>query len=259
MSACIQLNRLSALFAVLVAALMHVGTPSVAGLVAQYDFNGNVLASSGNGNHGTNNGATLTTDRFGNSNNAYFFDGSDSIATGLLRQTYSEDFSISAWFRFDGNVSDNYRPIIAGEFGPFFLGKETVSTNISMQNGNHVPGLAPGTNAWDGQWHNIVAKFDGTAPNSALTGGVFLDGTLVGSALYNPANTAPGELFIGHEVVSQTVFFLGAIDDVTFYDHALSNSEIAAIQSASVSEPGALIVFGLGVLAFGYIRRRRTT
>jgi len=36
------------------------------GLVAYYPFNGNANDESGNGNNGTVNGATLTTDRFGN-------------------------------------------------------------------------------------------------------------------------------------------------------------------------------------------------
>ena len=38
------------------------------GLIAWYPFTGNTLDSSGNNNHGTNSGATLTTDRFGKAN-----------------------------------------------------------------------------------------------------------------------------------------------------------------------------------------------
>jgi len=45
------------------------------GLVAHYPFNGNANDESGNANHGTVNGATHTTDRFGNANKAYCFDG----------------------------------------------------------------------------------------------------------------------------------------------------------------------------------------
>ena len=42
------------------------------GLVAHYPFNGNANDESGNG-------ATLTTDRFGNANKAYSFDGVKNI------------------------------------------------------------------------------------------------------------------------------------------------------------------------------------
>jgi len=51
------------------------------GLVAYYPFNGNANDESGNGNNGTVEGPALTTDRFGNDNSAYSFDGiNDYIA-----------------------------------------------------------------------------------------------------------------------------------------------------------------------------------
>tara|TARA_B100000902_G_C26670287_1_gene602721 strand:- start:79 stop:306 length:228 start_codon:yes stop_codon:yes gene_type:complete len=45
------------------------------GLVGYWPFNGNANDESVNTNNGTVNGATLTTDRFGNANSAYDFDG----------------------------------------------------------------------------------------------------------------------------------------------------------------------------------------
>ena len=45
------------------------------GLVAYYSFDGNASDMSGNGNHGTVNGATLGTDRHGVAGKAYDFDG----------------------------------------------------------------------------------------------------------------------------------------------------------------------------------------
>ena len=50
------------------------------GLIAWYPFNGNANDESGNGNNGTVNGATLTIDRNGNSDNAYSFNGSSFIS-----------------------------------------------------------------------------------------------------------------------------------------------------------------------------------
>ena len=43
------------------------------GLVAWYPFDGNASDMSGNGNHGTVNGASLSTDRHGQANKAYKF------------------------------------------------------------------------------------------------------------------------------------------------------------------------------------------
>lgn len=45
------------------------------GLVAYYPFNGNANDESGNGYHVTIYGTTLTTDRCGENNKAYFFNG----------------------------------------------------------------------------------------------------------------------------------------------------------------------------------------
>ncbi|MFM8685494.1 MAG: hypothetical protein ACKODJ_02965, partial [Bacteroidota bacterium] len=55
------------------------------GLVGYWPFIGNANDESGNGNHGIVNGATLTSDRFGNQNSAYDFDGNDFISTNLNR------------------------------------------------------------------------------------------------------------------------------------------------------------------------------
>src|ERR1700756_5208499 len=45
------------------------------GLIAYWPFSGSAADSSGNSNNGTVYGATLTTDRNGNANSAYYFDG----------------------------------------------------------------------------------------------------------------------------------------------------------------------------------------
>ena len=50
-------------------------TPLNKGLVDWYPFDGNASDMSGNGNHGTLNGATLGTDRHGQTNKAMSFDG----------------------------------------------------------------------------------------------------------------------------------------------------------------------------------------
>lgn len=81
-------------FMIVVMMAMAVGVPVTAsaqtasfapsledGLVAYYPFNGNADDGSGNGLNGVIYGATLTEDRFGNSNSAYSFDGVDDYAS----------------------------------------------------------------------------------------------------------------------------------------------------------------------------------
>ncbi len=50
-------------------------------LIAWYPYNGNAIDASGNGNNGIVNGATLTNDRFGNSNSTYNFTGITNAIT----------------------------------------------------------------------------------------------------------------------------------------------------------------------------------
>lgn len=71
------------------------------GLIACYPFSGNANDQSGNNHNGTVIGATLTTDRFGNPNEAYQFNGiSDYINIGSFNGfTQSDEFSISVWIQ----------------------------------------------------------------------------------------------------------------------------------------------------------------
>lgn len=69
------------------------------GLLAWYPFNGNSNDESGNGIHATVIGASLTTDRFGNSNLAYKFSTiNDQIYVPNTTIT-PQNFSLSIWFK----------------------------------------------------------------------------------------------------------------------------------------------------------------
>ena len=70
------------------------------GLVAYYPFNGNANDASGNGNNGTVYGATLTTDRFGQSSEAYSFAGvSDYIAAPNPTPDATNKLTMSLWLK----------------------------------------------------------------------------------------------------------------------------------------------------------------
>ncbi|MGB3007908.1 MAG: LamG domain-containing protein, partial [Chitinophagaceae bacterium] len=73
-------------------------------MVAYYPFNGNANDETGNGNNSTyiGTGVTLTTDRYGNANKAYYFDG----AAGSYIRIPADNFpatnrTISFWFNAD--------------------------------------------------------------------------------------------------------------------------------------------------------------
>ncbi|SVD00044.1 uncharacterized protein METZ01_LOCUS352898, partial [marine metagenome] len=69
------------------------------GLVAYYPFDGNASDMSGNGNHGTVVGATLTVDRHGMNQGAYAFGDDEHIATPVvIEKPATGEQSFSAWF-----------------------------------------------------------------------------------------------------------------------------------------------------------------
>ena len=79
-------------------------TPFNYGLVAWYPFDGNASDMSGNGNHGTVNGATLGTDRHGVDGKAFSFDGVDDWIDlntvsfdGALDR--NQDYSVNFWVK----------------------------------------------------------------------------------------------------------------------------------------------------------------
>jgi hypothetical protein len=77
------------------------------GLVAYYPFNGNANDESGNGNNGIIYGARLTTDRFGNNNKAYIFDGISNYinVSNSTHPTGNVTITYSAWLYYSSNLS----------------------------------------------------------------------------------------------------------------------------------------------------------
>ena len=74
------------------------------GLVGWWPFNGNANDESGNGNHGTVNGATLSSDRNGELNRAYYYNGNSFIS--LMNNFDQNNRTISVWFK--NNSQDNF-------------------------------------------------------------------------------------------------------------------------------------------------------
>lgn len=90
------------------------------GLLAYYPFNGNARDESNNGNNGTVFGASLTTDRHGNPDKAYDFNGLTNyinIPHTSALMLIGLDFSISAWVTHSG-IDDWDKTIVIKSDGP---------------------------------------------------------------------------------------------------------------------------------------------
>ena len=197
------------------------------GLVGWWPFNGNANDESGNGNNGTINGALLTTDRNGNANKAYSFDGvNDEIFTS---RSSSTDFSISAWYLI--NQSQPYSPIIDAynanwevvikQLDPCYI--EWIGTNYNEK----ISGLSPPIQTW----HQVAI----TMQNGTLK--LYVNGQL--SQSYNLISTinSNGPMYFGYSKSGTSQFLNGKLDDIGFWNRALTQSEISALYSAQSSTP----------------------
>jgi hypothetical protein len=197
-----------------------VGMPTE-GLMAYYPFNGNANDDSGNGHNGTVYGATLTTDRKGNPNKAYSFDGSDYIDTSNFSNITS-NFSISLWINW---VAGNNMGILqkgTGTGGDFHLilynkevyfringlNKEVISTTGNMDNG---------------MWRHIVAIFTETQLKLIIDNSNINISSAAVSLNNNYTSITFGRYY------SPSFYLTGLLDDIRIYNRVLTDQEITAL------------------------------
>jgi hypothetical protein len=209
------------------------------GLVAYYPFNGNANDESGNGNHGTVNGALLTTGRFGNANSAYSFDGVDDNITVPNNNEFDIQLgngTISAWvnmrgqgeFRYNtlvskGNTVDNFEYIL-------FAGDEYSRDGraaFSFYDGTNNPSAVSTTILAYNEWYHVAGVYNG---NDVF---IYINGTLEGTDARGAYNASPSSdpLVIG-EWARVNRSYNGIIDDLAVYNRALSGNEIMEIYQA---------------------------
>jgi hypothetical protein len=218
------------------------------GLVGYWPFNENANDESGNGNNGTVNGATLTTDRFGNVGKAYSFDGvNDWIELNLLPAiNNSNELAVSVWVKSTGTNSNTNCSVGCAQYY-FSRGYDGGNGfNISTNQGN-TPYFAGGVNGgfnggqWaqdpnntlipHSQWNHLLMNYDGI--NIKL----YVNGSLVGTTPYttnvgvgNTTNAVFGRQF----VPNYPYYAVGSIDDGVIWNRALTQQEISDLYNANV-------------------------
>jgi hypothetical protein len=96
------------------------------------------------------------------------------------------------------------------------------------------------TSVWDGNWHLVVGTYDGVAVR------VYVDGIQVGSGTPRTGPLAypsadSNSLFVGSYPKGENIAgcqaggFLGLIDEVTIWDHALSPTDVSGLMPGSTS------------------------
>ena len=204
-------------------------------LRAWWTFDGGSLAdSSGNGNHGTNNGATAVADRGG----AYSFDGVDDyIDVGTFDLT-GDEVTISVWINADDFDITDARIIsksdsTAASAHYFMLSTinagGSIRPRIRLKTEGTTSTFISSTGVLTtGIWTHLAIVYDGSFVN-LYQDGVLLDSfTKTGVISQNPAIS----VHIGRNPDGYGPFD-GLIDDVRIYDKALTDTEILDIYNAT--------------------------
>ncbi len=210
------------------------------GLVAWYPFNGNANDESGNGNNGTNNGATLTTDRFGVSGKAYSFNGVSSfIEVNNDSSLCLPIYSISAWVKpngyyLSGTDDANYILGKGNDFndGHYSLHYKTISQKARASIGVGSSGLYVNSTSdiLSSDWVHIASTWDGNNLK------IYINGSL--ENLVSVASNVQGinseNLYFGTMAANTTwpYWLNGKLDDIAIYNRALTPSEITQLYNA---------------------------
>jgi hypothetical protein len=201
------------------------------GLVGYWPFCGNANDASGNNNNGTVNGATLTSDRFGNANSAYAFNGGSNriVINNSILPSQPTNYTISMWCFFDNsqqnqnggdllgdrntsNYNFKYRILTFGNTIRFF---SVNGSDVSFVDANYL----------QSSWNHILVI--GDIQNN--TSKIYLNGILMStSSIYYPshlnATTIGANFAPGSPGYDPSIY--GKLDDISIYNRALSASEI---------------------------------
>ena len=201
-------------------------------------FNGNATDLSGIGNNGVVSNATLTTDRFGNPNSAYQFNGTNShiSLSSFTNIASTNEITISMWAKCDVVTSnclfilnpDNQTDRIVGcaqyingassmmiwDYGNILNGGRTSATGITNDISN---------------WHHYVFIISQSGNKKQM----YLDGVLNSNASYSlTCNNKNLPLQIGGGASNggpAQVRWNGKIDDICIYNRALNSNEVTAL------------------------------
>ncbi len=185
------------------------------GLVGWWGFNGNAQDGSGNGNHGTIFGPTLSSDRFGNLNSAFHFSQGSYINVGSsILGTSPASLTYSVWV-------DGTGALITKRQDPFVSWATLMSNHFSADaDSYHVMScLFNSSPYWSTSWNHVVAVKD----NSNFS--VFINGNFL--CWFNSGYhlESPDSLLFGLHTAWGSGFN-GKLDDIGIWNRALSQQEI---------------------------------
>jgi hypothetical protein len=207
------------------------------GLVAYYPFNGNANDASGNGNNGTINGATLTTDKSGNLNSAYNFNGQNNNIVVPDNITINPSLiSVSIWVN----------PAVFGPSEQYIINKSIdilpgsvnrswairissdgqLNLEIRVNNTYYLFGSTETLTL--NQWNNLVFVYDGSTAKLYKNNIVVINQSLPGTLTNLSYNLSIGN-FPHANMPPYGYFWNGKLDDIGIWNRALTQSEVTTL------------------------------
>ena len=218
-------------------------------LVGWWPFSGNANNESGIGNNGTVNGADMATDRFGNANNSFSFDGIDDFIEVDLNTTLPIGLSISVWVSSNLPSSQfEHKGIVwsrlSGPSGnPPFPANQATGIMIhpngilcTASDGNSIVQIQDtGQYYNDASWYHLVFTYD---VNSGYTK-IFVNGIeskSIQSINLSPIDLAYNTIKIGKDEITGygNRHWNGLIDDIGIWNRALTDCEIKNLYNGGI-------------------------
>jgi len=202
------------------------------GLEIYYPFTGNCHDESGNGHNAVASGPLLTTDRFGNDNCAFWFDGSDDyMECGTDPIDINTDVSFMVWILQEESALYHYVLTSGGQANDGGISLEIYSSEVMVhrvtQSMSYHNLIGDNVMVENGQWTFIACVFDSTDEVFSL----YFNGEPVMDFDGEPGSYANNyqDLFIGRINFANNQNFSGKIDDIRIYNRALTAADIQAI------------------------------
>ena len=205
------------------------------GLVGYWPFCGNANDESGNGNDGTVNGATLTEDRFGVANEAYYLDGQTGyLSVPVVNNSLTpQQITVAAWCKIPSvyTANNGIGMLVRSRLFGYIVLYDNSTQGLRFEtysNGNSTPTTcSSNSNDYsDDTWHHVVGTFNGNV-NSIFIDGYLIDTSL--SAQSTISYSSDGIIAFGRDgnnASPLTALYQGSLDDIGIWNRALIADEV---------------------------------
>jgi len=190
------------------------------GLIAHYPLDGvsETKDITPYANHGTNNGATLSTGRKGEANGSYSFDGVNDRIYSNDMLNGGQEATLSAWIKPDYISGTRF---IIGIEGAYKIDVRSTFTSTIRTSGNVWSTYSSGVALTTNEWIYVVSTYNGSELKMYINGVICPNIISISGDIYNSA----ANFFIG-SLNGAADYFDGSIQDVRIYNRALEEDEI---------------------------------